>query len=107
MKKIILGLFVAGILLTSVTEGQAQIGINLKNQKKYQREHTSGALSHRHLKRKDFRHTSDSKASYETGAAVYQKTLKKEKRQNSKIAARYIKHPKLSVKVKEKNKTGI
>jgi hypothetical protein len=107
MKKIISGLFIVSMLSLFAAQCQAQIAMNIKNQKKYQREHTPGVLPHQKLKRNDFRNTSDAKYSYETGAAVYQKALKKEKKHTARIAERHIKHPKLNARIKEKDKVGI
>jgi hypothetical protein len=107
MKKIILSLFAAGLVSIFTTDSQAQIGINLKNQKKYEREHQVGALPQKHLKKHDFRNISDKKRANETGAAEYEKTLRKENRKTARIAARHIKHPKHSAKVKRKDQVGI
>jgi hypothetical protein len=107
MKKMILGLFVTGILSIFAQESQAQVAINLKNQKKYQREHTPGILPQKKLRKHDFYSKADSKPAYESGSVLYEKRLKKEKKHSSKIAARYMKASKLNARVKEKDKVGI
>jgi hypothetical protein len=107
MKKMILGLFVTGILSIFAHEGHAQVAMNLKNQKKYQREHTPGLLPQKKLRKHDFYSKPDSKPAYETGSIPYEKSMKKEKKHTSKIAARHMKPPKLSTRVKEKDKVGI
>jgi hypothetical protein len=107
MKKIILGLLIGGILSVTAAKSQAQVAINLKNQKKYQRNHTPGLLPQKKLRKHDFYSKADSKPAYKTGSDVYEKTLKKEKRHTSKIAVRYTKSSKLNARVKEKDKVGI
>jgi hypothetical protein len=107
MRKIILGLFITGILSIFAYESQAQVAINLKNQKKYQRDHTPGLLPQKKLRKHDFYSKSDSKPAYETGSILYEKSLKKEKRRASKIAARHMKPSKLNARVKEKDKVGL
>lgn len=107
MKKIILSLFAIGLLSIFTTDSQAQIGINLKNKKKYEREHQVGALPQKHLKKRDFRNISDKKPADETGTAEYTKALKKESRKTARIAARHVKHPKHTAKVKRKDQVGM
>jgi hypothetical protein len=103
MKKIIHGLFIAGILSIFAFESHAQIAINLKSQKKYQRKHSPDLLNQKHLKKSDFRKKADSKQD----EAVYQKILDREKRHTARTAERHIKHQKLNARVKEKDKVGI
>ena len=107
MKKMILSLFAIALLSIITTESKAQIGINLKNKKKYMQEHQAGALSKKHLKKHDFRNISDKKRADETGAAEYKKVLKKEHRKTERIANRHVKHPKHSAKVKKRDQVGI
>jgi hypothetical protein len=107
MKKIILSLVAACIVSVFTSESQAQIGINLKNQKKYEREHKPGALTQKHLKKHDFRNINDKKRKDETGTAEYQKALKKENKKTARIAARHVKHPKHYAKVKKRDQVGI
>ena len=108
MKKIILGLFVAGLFSIVTSASHAQIKINLKNRKKYEREHQAGAMPQKHLRKHNFWNINDKKPANESGIYEYNKALKRENRKTAKIAANHVKHTKkYTARIKRKDQVGI